>query len=77
MDQPTLTIDTVGKRCPIPIIELAKHISRVEVGQVIEVLSDDEAARVDVPEWCRMRGQEYVGERPSIDGTGYLVRRMR
>lgn len=75
MDEPVLSIDTVGKRCPIPIIELARHIGRVDVGQVIEVLSDDEAARIDVPEWCRMRGQHYVGERAALDGTGYLVRR--
>lgn len=75
MVEPALTIDTVGRRCPVPIIELAKHIERVDVGQVIEVLSDDEAARIDIPEWCRMREQDYVGERPAVDGTGYLVRR--
>ena len=45
------------------MIELARHLPDVPVGAVIEVLSDDDAARLDVPAWCRMRGQEYVGER--------------
>jgi cysteine desulfurase len=76
-DSPQQTVDARGRRCPIPIIELARHITDVDVGEVLAVLSDDPAARLDVPEWCRMRGQEYVGERPAGDATAYLVRRLR
>jgi cysteine desulfurase len=75
-DDPQLTVDSRGKRCPIPIIELARRISEVPVGAVIAVLSDDPAARLDVPAWCRMRDQEYVGERRADDATAYLVRRL-
>ena len=40
------------------------------------MVTTDVAARVDVPAWCRMRGQEYVGEGAADDGTpSYLVRR--
>ena len=63
--------------CPLPVIELARRIGEVEVGQVVAVVADDAAARVDVPAWCRMRGQEYVGEQAADDGTpAYLVRRV-
>ncbi|RLV08377.1 cysteine desulfurase [Streptomyces griseocarneus] len=71
-------IDALGKRCPIPVIELAKAFPDVPVGGLVTVLSDDEAARLDVPAWCDMRGQEYVGERsvPGVPGgTAYTVRR--
>jgi cysteine desulfurase len=71
-----LTIDTLGRRCPIPVIELAKQIGDVEVGQVVDVLSDDEAARVDIPVWCRMKSQEYVGGSPAERGVAYRVRRL-
>ena len=71
-----LTIDTRGLRCPIPIIELAKQIGDVEIGATVVVLSDDVAARVDIPVWCRMKSQEYVGEEPSEGGTAYRVRRL-
>jgi TusA-related sulfurtransferase len=64
-------------RCPMPVIELARHISEVEVGQVVGVVARDVAARVDVPAWCRMRGQEYAGEDSAPDGAPrYLVRRL-
>ena len=75
-EEPAQTVDTLGRHCPIPVIELARHLADVPVGAVIEVLSDDEAARLDVPAWCRMRGHEYVGERAADGGTGYLVRRL-
>ncbi|MEU3553188.1 cysteine desulfurase/sulfurtransferase TusA family protein [Streptomyces fragilis] len=73
-----LVVDTLGRRCPIPVIELAKVIGDVPVGGLVRVLSDDEAARLDVPAWCEMRGQEYLGESPWPEGgTAYLVRRER
>lgn len=71
-----LVVDSLGKRCPIPVIELAKVIGQVPVGGLVRVLSDDEAARLDIPAWCEMRGQEYVGEEPAEQGTAYLVRRI-
>jgi cysteine desulfurase len=71
-----LVVDAVGKRCPIPVIELAKVISDVPVGGLVRVLADDEAARLDIPAWCEMRNQEYVGEEPADSGTAYTVRRV-
>ncbi|MFF9197097.1 cysteine desulfurase/sulfurtransferase TusA family protein [Streptomyces sp. NPDC014779] len=72
----TLLVDALGRRCPIPVIELAKVIGEVPVGGTVTVLADDEAARLDIPAWCEMRGQEYVGEEPSPKGgTAYVVRR--
>ncbi|MFF8937234.1 cysteine desulfurase/sulfurtransferase TusA family protein [Streptomyces paradoxus] len=70
-----LVVDSLGKRCPIPVIELAKVIGDVPVGGLVRVLSDDEAARLDIPAWCEMRNQEYVGEEPADQGTAYLIRR--
>ncbi|MEU3350411.1 aminotransferase class V-fold PLP-dependent enzyme [Streptomyces sp. NPDC037389] len=70
-----LVVDSLGKRCPIPVIELAKVIGDVPVGGLVTVLSDDEAARLDIPAWCEMRSQEYVGERPAERGVAYTVRR--
>ncbi|WP_181790105.1 cysteine desulfurase/sulfurtransferase TusA family protein, partial [Streptomyces phytophilus] len=71
-----LVVDARGRRCPIPVIELAKVFDRVPVGGTALVLSDDEAARLDIPAWCEMRGQEYAGEEPAAGGgTGYRVQR--
>jgi cysteine desulfurase len=80
-NKPALLLDTLGKLCPIPVIELAKHIRNVRVGELVGVLSDDDAAALDIPAWCKMRDHDYVGERdPAAVGAArgrlYLVRRQ-
>ncbi|GGQ17034.1 cysteine desulfurase/sulfurtransferase TusA family protein [Streptomyces roseolilacinus] len=69
-------VDALGKRCPVPVIELAKVIGDVPVGGTVRVLADDAAARLDIPAWCGMRGQEYVGEEPAERGAAHVVRRL-
>ena len=72
-----MRLDCRGKRCPLPVIELARRIGDIVIGETITVEADDPAARLDVPAWCRMRGQEYVGESPAPDGVpAYTVRRV-
>lgn len=73
----TLEIDCRGLVCPAPVIELARRKDEVEVGDLLAVVATDAAARYDVPAWCRMTGQEYVGEDVADDGTPrYVVRRV-
>lgn len=73
-----LELDCRGLRCPLPVIRLANNIADVAVGQTVAVVADDVAARSDVPAWCRMRRQEYVGEDVTDDGVPrYVVRRLR
>ncbi|KPH99454.1 Cysteine desulfurase [Actinobacteria bacterium OK074] len=73
----SLVVDALGKLCPLPVIELAKVIGDVPIGATVRVLADDEAARLDIPAWCQMRGQEYVGEEEGAGGSPvYVVRRV-
>jgi tRNA 2-thiouridine synthesizing protein A len=72
-----LELDCRGMLCPRPVIELARRIGDVAVGQTVAVAATDAAAASDVPAWCRMRGQEYVGAEPAPDGVQrYVVRRL-
>ncbi len=73
----SVVLDARGRRCPLPILDLARHIGEVPVGETITVEADDPAALPDVQAWCRMRGHEYVGTSPAADGTpAYTVRRL-
>jgi len=74
---PERVLDCRGQLCPAPIIALGRHIGEVAVGELLGVAADDPAARHDVPAWARMRGQEFVVERPAEDGVPvYVVRRI-
>jgi tRNA 2-thiouridine synthesizing protein A len=61
----------MGEKCPQPIIELARRIGQVEVGELVELLADDPAAEPDLAAWCRMRGHELMVSEP----PRFLVRR--
>jgi tRNA 2-thiouridine synthesizing protein A len=70
-------IDARGRRCPLPVLDLARQIDQLDVGATVTVEADDPAARPDIAAWCRMRGHEYVGEQVAQDGTpAYVVRRL-
>ncbi len=75
--QPATELDCRDQPCPMPIIELARHVADVEIGELIAVVAHDPAARVDVPAWCRMRGHEWIGADTAGDGAPrYVVRRL-
>ncbi|WP_431895242.1 sulfurtransferase TusA family protein [Micromonospora haikouensis] len=71
---PVEVLDCRGQRCPLPVIKLARRLPELPVGAVLRVLADDPAAAVDIPAWCRMRGQEFVAAHD--EGPGYDVRRV-
>jgi tRNA 2-thiouridine synthesizing protein A len=56
----------------LPVIALARRLPQLAVGEVLRVLADDPAVATDIPAWCRLRGQEYLGS-PAPDA--YEVRR--
>ena len=73
-----LALDCRGLRCPLPVIRLANAMDDIARGGVVAVAATDPATRHDVPAWCRMRGQSYLGELAAPDGVPqYLVRRER
>ncbi len=74
-NRPTLSLDALGKKCPIPIIMLAERIRDVTIGQTIEVLADDPAAKTDVPAWCALKSHEFVQSAELVRGWSFLVRR--
>lgn len=54
-------LDCFGLLCPMPIIQTAKKIKEMKIGEVLEVSSTDKGIKEDMPAWCRQTGQEYLG----------------
>jgi tRNA 2-thiouridine synthesizing protein A len=75
--EPALSIDALGRKCPIPIIMLAERIGEVAIGQLVRVLADDPAAKTDVPAWCGLKSHEFLGsaELGTEAGWAFWVRR--
>jgi cysteine desulfurase len=73
--EPTPTVlDSRGRRCPLPVLDLARALPELPIGGELTVLADDPAAASDIPAWCRMTGQQLV---ESAAGGRFRVRRVR
>jgi TusA-related sulfurtransferase len=75
--KPDATLDCFGLLCPMPIIQTAKKIKELRVGEVLEILSTDEGIMGDMPAWCRMTGQEYLGLEKDGDVYRVYVRKLK
>lgn len=71
-----MIVDSRGRRCPLPVIDLAKAIRDLPAGEVVTVLADDPAAATDIPAWCRLRGHIFEGAETVDGATHYSVRKV-
>jgi tRNA 2-thiouridine synthesizing protein A len=61
-------IDSRGSFCPGPITDLFKAYRSSQLGDVIELLATDPAAKADVTAWAQKSGNELMG---IADEQGY------
>jgi tRNA 2-thiouridine synthesizing protein A len=54
------TLDAKGLMCPMPIVKLAKKMKEMQVGKILELISDDVGSKEDVPAWCKRTGNELM-----------------
>jgi tRNA 2-thiouridine synthesizing protein A len=62
-------VDSRGSFCPGPITDLFKAYRSAELGDVIELLATDPAAKADVTAWAQKSGNQVVDV---VDEQGYL-----
>jgi len=64
-------VDARGVSCPGPLLEAKKGMGHVQVGQIVEILSNDPGSKDDIPKWAKKVGHEYLGVL-SVDGADRL-----
>jgi TusA-related sulfurtransferase len=75
--EPDATLDCFGLLCPVPIIQTARRLKGMKVGEVLEVVSTDAGIRADMPAWCRMTGQEFLGLEEEGEFIRVYVRKLK
>lgn len=74
---PDRQIDCTGLFCPMPIVKTREAMTRMAVGQVLEMLSDDPASDPDIRSWAQNTGNELLTV--TRDGAVYrfVIRKTR
>ena len=71
------TLDCYGLLCPMPIIQTAKALAGMKVGEVLEVVSTDRGILSDMPAWCRTTGQEFLASEDQGDVIKVYVKKVK
>lgn len=55
------SLDCLGLLCPLPVLKARKTLLGMTEGQVLEVLTSDRMALIDLPHFCAEAGHHYLG----------------
>ena len=70
-------IDARGSFCPGPLMELIGGMKLAQVGDELEVLSNDKGSANDIPEWIHKVGHEMLETRQEGDVWHIAVRKVK
>ncbi|MBW6518141.1 MAG: sulfurtransferase TusA family protein [ANME-2 cluster archaeon] len=74
---PYKTLDCIGLFCPIPVFNTTEAINTIEVGEVLEVLTDDPASTQDIPRWAKRTGHKLLKFEDQGDNFRFLIERTK
>ena len=64
------TVETLGLLCPLPVLKARKRLQTLEAGQILQLIADDPAARIDVPHFCNEQDHRLIAVQES--GRGWI-----
>ena len=69
------TLDLKGLKCPLPALLAKRAMLRAVPGMVIEVVTDDPLAGLDVPHMCKQENFEVLHQSRDGDVVRLWLRR--
>ena len=71
--KPAKSIDVIGYYCPIPVAEAKKHLAQMQVGEILELWSDDPETLHDLPMLLARTGHRLMSCEESAGEYRFLV----
>ncbi|OOF41566.1 sulfurtransferase TusA [Rodentibacter rarus] len=71
----TQTLDTLGLRCPEPVMLVRKTIRHLNEGDVLLILADDPATTRDIPSFCQFMEHRLLQSEVETTPFKYWVKK--
>ena len=71
------TLDTLGLRCPEPVMLVRKQIRHMQDGEVLLIIADDTATTRDIPSFCQFMDHRLLHSETEQPPFKYWVRKGR
>ena len=65
-----VVLDASGLNCPMPILKTKKALSKMDAGQILEVISTDAGSVKDIEAFCNQTGNKLISI--NEDGGKYV-----
>ena len=70
-------LDCLGLFCPEPVFKTRLQLDEMEVGEVLEVVADDPAAKEDIENLAKNLGHEIIESKQDGDVTRILLKKIK
>jgi tRNA 2-thiouridine synthesizing protein A len=67
-------LDVRGLLCVHVLLRLRPVVDALPPGVIVQVVTDDPAAPLDLPAWCHLTGHDYLGPSASERGPAYRIK---
>jgi len=71
----TQELDTLGLRCPEPVMMVRKTVRKMQEGEFLTVIADDPATTRDIPSFCRFMDHALIEAETKQAPYRYLIRK--
>jgi len=68
-------LDTLGLRCPEPVMMIRLTIRKMQAGETLLVVADDPATTRDVPAFCRFMDHTLIASNTQQPPYRYLLKK--
>ncbi len=70
-------LDTIGLKCPLPVLKARKKLKTMAKGELLHVQADDPVAVVDFPHFCAEQGHKFVAHEQDAGGFDvYIIQKQ-
>lgn len=68
-------LDIRGKVCPLPVIDVYRHLKEIAPGDTVCVLTSDPSSERNFKAFCRQSGHEIIEAKPQEKGVAIYIRK--
>ena len=69
-------LDALGLLCPLPVLKARKRLRFMKTDAVLQLITDDPAAIIDVPHFCNEAGHELLKQEKEGNHTIFIIRKV-
>jgi tRNA 2-thiouridine synthesizing protein A len=70
-----ITLNAIGKKCPMPVLMTKKELKKMSSGQTLELIVDDTGAMKDVPALLNKSGDELLETKEDGDNLIFMIQK--